>query len=140
MKKIYLALAILSVLAVFGATFAMAQDTIPNSCTLRVATGITGCPTGGSVNYDTIYPPNDVRGATCCLFSTINYAINWVFFILITIAVVMILIAAFNFLFSGGDPGKTTTARNYLIFAAIGIAIALLARAIPFLVKTLLGV
>lgn len=64
---------------------------------------------------------------------------NWFFFILITVAVIFIILAAMQFITAGGDSAKVSEARTKLIWAAVGIGIAILARSIPVLVKSLLG-
>jgi hypothetical protein len=38
-----------------------------------------------------------------------------------------------------GDPEKASAARNYIIFAAIGLAVAMLAKAIPAVVTYIVG-
>ena len=53
-----------------------------------------------------------------------NYAIG----IIIVIAVLFVVYAAFLFLTSQGDSAKTGTARSILIYAFVAIGVALLAR------------
>jgi hypothetical protein len=43
------------------------------------------------------------------------------------------------FVTAGGSPEKASQGRQYLIYAVIGIIIALIARAIPTIAKALLG-
>jgi lysylphosphatidylglycerol synthetase-like protein (DUF2156 family) len=43
------------------------------------------------------------------------------------IAVIVIIYAGIQYMLSQGDPAKTTTARNTIIYAAIGLAITALA-------------
>ncbi len=43
------------------------------------------------------------------------------------IAMIVIIYAGIQYLLSQGDPAKTTTARNTIIYAAIGLAISVLA-------------
>lgn len=57
--------------------------------------------------------------------------------LILAISVIMILYAAFNFLTAAGDEAKVTTARTTLIYALVGIAVALLAYVLPGLVQTL---
>ena len=58
-----------------------------------------------------------------------------IFYGVMVIAVLFILVAAFHFLTASGNPEKIATARQMLIYAVIGIAVALLAYAIPFIVE-----
>lgn len=44
------------------------------------------------------------------------------------IAVIMVIVAGFKYITSGGDSAKVTSAKNTLIYALIGIAVAVLAQ------------
>lgn len=43
-------------------------------------------------------------------------------------AVIMVIVAGFKYITSGGDSAKVTSAKNTLIYALIGIAVAVLAQ------------
>ena len=64
---------------------------------------------------------------------------KYIFYGVMAIAVMFIVLSAFNFLTAGGSPEKIATARQMLIYAIIGIAVALLAYAIPFIVRGILA-
>jgi Type IV secretion system pilin len=64
---------------------------------------------------------------------------DWLFYFLIALAVVFIVIAAYKYLTSSGDPEKVKGANNTIIYAAIAVAVALLAQAIPLVVSSFLG-
>ena len=64
---------------------------------------------------------------------------NWLFVILSVTAVIFIVLAAFQFITSGGNPEAIGEARRKLLYAAIGIVIALVARAIPFVLASIIG-
>ena len=68
--------------------------------------------------------------------SLIETITNWVFTILLVLAVLFILFAAFKYLTSGGgeEVGK---AHKMLIYAAVAIAVAFLAKGIVFVVAEL---
>jgi hypothetical protein len=53
-----------------------------------------------------------------------------VFFLLGTIAVVVIIIAGLSFTTAGGDPSRITKSKNMLTYAIVGLVIAILAFAI----------
>ncbi|PIR88679.1 MAG: hypothetical protein COU09_00880, partial [Candidatus Harrisonbacteria bacterium CG10_big_fil_rev_8_21_14_0_10_44_23] len=53
-------------------------------------------------------------------------------------AVIMILMAAYNYLFSGGDEKKVSTAHKMLIWAAVAVVVGLLAQTIPFIVQSII--
>ncbi len=73
------------------------------------------------------------------LLAIITYVTNFVFTAVMLIAVLFIILAAFYFLTAGGNPDTITKARQMLIYALIGIAVALLAKGLPVLIETLLG-
>lgn len=81
------------------------------------------CPTGTDL-------PNKVTD----LF---NKASGWLLNIIIALSVIMILIGAFNYTVSGGDEKKTQSGKNYIIYASVGLALALLAKAIVSLIQSL---
>lgn len=75
----------------------------------------------------------------CCLLNSVITVTDWVFVFIMIVVSLMIIIGAFNYVTSGGDPGKTASGRNYIMYAAIGLVIALFAKAIPYVVMLLVG-
>jgi len=144
MKKILIGLVLLSflialALPIIGLARGEVPGELPSRCIIRRETRIPGCPAPGAPSYyDTIY--GAVRGAVCCLMSSIYYFTDWVFVILITLAVIFGLFGAFQIITAGGDTEKVTTGRNFVMFAVIGVAVALVARAIPAVAKVVMGV
>ena len=110
MKKIVLSLLIISALALVGGGVAYAQG--------------TGTPFTSHTLPDT---PD--------VLATIAKVANWVFTILIIAAVFVVLIAAFTFVTGGGEPVQVTKARTMLIWAAVGIIVALVAKGFPLLIR-----
>ena len=70
----------------------------------------------------------------------INTLTNYIFTALIVFAVIMIIIAGFNFLTAAGDPLKAGTARTQLIYALVAIAVGALAKGLVYMVANLMGV
>jgi len=64
---------------------------------------------------------------------------GWGFAFLVVLAILFILFAAFNYLTAQGDPEKVGKANQALLFSAVAIAVAVLARAVPALVGSVLG-
>lgn len=64
---------------------------------------------------------------------------NWIFIILLTLAVLFIILAAFSYLTAGGDEEKVASAHQKIIYAVVGIAVAFLAQGVSFVVARLLG-
>ncbi|MBI1984855.1 MAG: hypothetical protein HYS60_01950, partial [Candidatus Wildermuthbacteria bacterium] len=69
----------------------------------------------------------------------INTAANWIFTIFVIVAVLFIILAAFQFVTSGGDAAKVGEARQKLIWAIVGIAIAVMSRGLPAVIRNLLN-
>lgn len=64
---------------------------------------------------------------------------NALYFVIPPIAVLMVIIGAFQILTAGGDPAKFKTGKQTITYAVIGIAIFLLADLLIGLVTELLG-
>lgn len=70
------------------------------------------------------------------LIALLNVGITWIFGILLVLAVIFLLYAAFLYLTSGGDAEKTEKAKSFLLYAIIAIVIAVLSRGIVALVRS----
>ena len=64
----------------------------------------------------------------------INAVANYFVAFVLLVGLIMIIKAGFDFVSGGDDPAKLTNARKLIIWAAVGIASAILARAIVALV------
>src|SRR3989344_4073268 len=65
------------------------------------------------------------------LLGLIDNTTDWIFAIILLFSVIMIVLAGWQLISAGGDPLAVTQAKNKLIYAVIGIIVALLARAVP---------
>jgi len=65
--------------------------------------------------------------------------VKYVYEVFFVVAVLFILIAAFNFLFARGDPERIKSARSQILYAVIAIVIALLSVGAEAIIKDLLG-
>ena len=72
----------------------------------------------------------------------INQLIDIVFGILwpivVAFAIIMFVLAGMAFFTAQGDPTKIADARNFVLYGVIGMAVALLAFSLPFIVKNML--
>jgi len=66
--------------------------------------------------------------------------VKWVFGFLLAVVALMIIVAAYMFVTGGGNPEQLGKAKNLLMYALIGLAIALIARGIVALLISLLDV
>lgn len=84
--------------------------------------------------------PGDISTTPTELLDWMEEILLFVFYGVMVLAILFMLVAAFTFLTAGGSPEKIATARQMLIYAVIGIAVALLAYAIPFIVGGILTI
>jgi len=108
-----------------------------------------GCQIRRSFTIDTPRGPETIqRGwmedirrdwAIVCMLHMVYYVTDWIFYIIIIGAGIMILYAAFLYLLAQGDPTSVGKANKLIIFAIIGLVIALMARAIPSAVRYIVG-
>lgn len=82
-------------------------------------------------------PPAPVTGPSD-IVDIIETVAGWMFGILIALAVVFLLYAAFLYLMSAGDQTKTAKAKNVLIYAIWALVIAVLAGGVAVFVKDFL--
>jgi len=139
-------LKLLSILAVFSVVsfplLISAQrfpENLPNSCTLRNDLSdlnyAPNTPCGGvgtTVDFEG-------GGGLCCVFDAIISITMFIFWALLLLSIIFVLIGAFYIMTAGGDPGKVGTGRSFIIWAAIGFAVALAARAFPSLARAVVG-
>jgi len=69
----------------------------------------------------------------------LNNIVNWIFVVVMVFAVIFIVLAGFQFITGGGEPQQVSQARNKLLYAAIGIMVAVLARGLVTAVRSLIG-
>lgn len=93
---------------------------------LAQAANIVSAPT------NIITSPNDIVGLFCG-------ALLWMFWGLIVVGIAMFIIGGYTYATSKGDPEKVGVATKTLMYAAIAIAVGLIAQGIPALVGNILG-
>ena len=110
------------------------------SCTLKH--DIRVIENGNIVTYskgNTVNDNTELWGLICTL-DVVMTIVDWIFWILLMVGLVFIAIGGFIIVTSAGDPGKLGNGRKYIMFGVIGVILAVFARAIPSLVKGILGV
>lgn len=65
--------------------------------------------------------------------------ITWMIWFLLAISVIMVIVAAFQYVTAGNNAEQATKGRHTLTYAVIGIAIVLVATGVPALVANFLG-
>ncbi len=70
----------------------------------------------------------------------IDAIIDFIFYIAVVVAPLMIIIGAFYLLTAAGDPKKIGTGKNIIIYTLIGLAIVMLARGLLAMIESIIGV
>lgn len=76
---------------------------------------------------------------TCCMINTIYNVTNWAFFIILAFSVLLIIWGGINFMQSQGESDKVEKAKQLILYAAVGVIVAILAKAVPGIVLSLVG-
>lgn len=74
-----------------------------------------------------------------CLFNTIYSITNWLFYFLIVIAVLFVIIGGAAYMLSAGNSERAEKGKSIIIFAIVGLALALVAKLIPSVVRLIMG-
>ena len=108
----------------------------------------TGCETPGGTVLCSASPGNPVDVNTNvekrndwgagCMLNTVYRISDFIFMILIVIAVIIGLAGGYNILTAGGDADKVNKGRDLILYAIIGMVVAFFARAIPSIVSLLI--
>ena len=83
--------------------------------------------------------PNTISSVQI-LLDKVCLIVNVIFTILLVVVVVFIILAAFSYLTAGGDPEKVKAANQKLIYAAVALVVALIAKGVPAIVTSFFGV
>ena len=151
MKKILLALVLVGFLGILVVPIMASAQEAPNECcNLKRAINLEGDECGsGQVAAPSVSAAADCDGDHCtasesnwgmfCLMNTMYNITDWIFVILVGLAGIFIIIGAMTLLMAAGSPEKVTSGRNYILYAAIGLIVGFLAKAIPNLVRMISG-
>jgi heme/copper-type cytochrome/quinol oxidase subunit 2 len=88
-------------------------------------------PTFAATGSQVTAPVTDEAGLQALLCNVIA----WTFWVIIVVSVIMVLWAAYDYVTAGDDTEKTTRGRKRLTYAAVGIAIAILAAGVPSIIS-----
>ncbi len=100
-----------------------------------------GSPDTSGVNIapfntgNTASPVNSVNG----VFDIIRNIVIWIYRAFFVVAVIFILMAAYNFIQGGTNEKKIEIAKGQLKYAAISIVVALIASGLSFIIAQFLG-
>ena len=136
MKKILPVLVSISLLVVSLLPIAASAivTTAPETCTLKYdLSGVNVACTNGATVSITDY-------GMCCLLNTIYSVTNWIFVILVGVVTIFVILGAFTIVTAAGSAEKLKSGKDYILYAAIGLLVAFLAKAIPGIVKIIVGI
>jgi hypothetical protein len=93
--------------------------------------GVCSCPEGS------VCISNPIHSSS--FEDLLDNVINFIFWIGMALAPIMVIIAGFNFITAAGNPAKVATARNILIWTAVGVLIILMAKGLTAVITQLIG-
>jgi len=110
---------------------------VASDCTISGGSQATTCiqKYGGSC-----CPGSSQSWAMFCLFNTIYNITETIFIILMAIVGIFGVSGGFLIITSAGNPTKFQKGKNFIIFSLIGLALALLAKFFPSVIRFFLGV
>jgi len=141
MKKLISTIFLAILLAVLVVpAISLAQTAPPNQCRItHNLTDVLDCPNGSVTPRPlTIYDDGGSEGM-CCLINTVYNVTDWLFYLLLIAVVLMGVIGGVLYMTSAGNSEKAEKGKKAIIYAIIGLVLALIARLIPSVVKMILG-
>jgi len=89
-------------------------------------------PNGIAIPSGPVTATGDVTSLFCGL-------LNWVFWGLIVLAIIMIFVAGFHYVTSAGEADKISKANKTLLYAVVAILVAFVAQGVPFIVSSFIS-
>lgn len=88
---------------------------------------------------DKSLPTTPIATTGAGLLTLVDIATNWIFAVFTVLTIIFVLLAAFQFVTAGGDAAKVGEARQKLIWASVGIIIALASKGLVPVVRSIVG-
>lgn len=114
----------------FVTVSALAPDT-----TVATATGGTAV-TDACAGLTQIDSSHDCSTGKSSVTSIVGVVVNILSYIIGIVAVIMVIIAGLKYVASNGDSGRISSAKNTLVYALVGLAVAALAQVLVHFVLT----
>ena len=77
--------------------------------------------------------------AICCIMDTIYTIADWVFYIVLAVAIIFVIYGAYLIMTAGGAPDKIKNGRDFILWSIVGLIVGLLAKSIPSIARTIIG-
>lgn len=101
---------------------------------ITVLTSLTLLPLVGLAQFAPEAPPTITN-----VWSVLTTIRNWVFGLILTVAIFYFILGAFQFFSAAGDPAKLEIARRYVLYGVLGVLVAFLAAGLVQLVRQMVG-
>ncbi len=136
MKKVFLSLIAITLLATLAMPAMVSAAGPVEECTIRhdIELGDESKVAGTVMDVD-----ESAAWGMFCMLDSVYTVVDWIFFGLVAVVSLFTILGAFDILTAAGDPEKVKKGRERIMYAMVGLAIALLSRAVPSLVKALIG-
>ncbi len=95
----------------------------------------TGTAGGNNAANSVIELPNPLRISR--IDDIVGLIINGLIFVAIPVVTLMVLIGAFQMLFSGGDPAKFENGKKTILYAVIGLVVIIVSRGVADIVVSI---
>lgn len=110
----------------------LAAPIIALAAPLLAAAQVQSAPISAPSNINNINQITGGAGIICVI-------INWIFWLLIVLTIIFVLYAAFLYLTAAGEPEKVKEASHTLLYAAVAVIVALIAKGLPLIVSGFIG-
>lgn len=117
---------------------AFAQPSPATNCHVSDTVGNSYNNTCGSCNGAYTANAGADCAPICCVLTTVDTIGTWFFWAVLMIAFIMMIWGAMQFMTAGGDEEQTGQARQTLIYALIGVAIAYFSQLLIDMVSNIL--
>jgi len=133
MKKHLISLALIGILTVaLFPVAALGVEGPPAGCTITRDMGISEC--SGSCSFN-----ESSNCGMCCLLQSIYNITDWLFVFLVALTTVYVVMGAMKILMARDSAEEVDKGRKYIMYAALGLLVAFLAKAVPQVVKMVSG-
>lgn len=139
MKKNLISLSLIGLLAAVllipAGAFGADMTGPPDSCNMTRNVHVTNCPSSGACSFDSDTSPCGI----CCLMQTVYAVTDWIFVFLVSLTTVFVIWGAFKILTAKDSADEVEKGRKYIMYAALGLLVAFLAKAVPQIVRVISG-
>ena len=132
MKKIIPSLIVIVFLFLLAVPIMVGAQDMVTECTIRTeeVKTIDGC---GTLIKD--QKASYQHYAICCAMDKVYLVTNWIFYLVVALSIIFILYGGFLIVAAGGSEERVQKGRMFIMWALIGFAVAILARALPLIVR-----